>query len=91
MASKVPKDKKLGLMEAAAPTYGVTVSLDKDMAEKIQIGDEISVMLSGKVRAIRDDSYTDQPSKRINVEISAPTITSVAMNAADFEMKRMVG
>lgn len=65
------------------------VRVSKEEASKFQVGDSISLNLEGQVKAVRDASMNDEANKFVDVELAGPTISSVAMNAADYEMKRM--
>ena len=76
-------------IEAQAPEYGVTLDIDKERAEKLMVGDEITVILSGKIKSIREGSYSDKLSKKFSVEIGEPVISSMNMTPADYELKRM--
>jgi len=88
--------------EAIKATIQIEVSPTKDSetptvvrtsqedAAKFHVGDPIDVHLSGNVRAIRNVSKSDQRQRMVEIEIEGPEITSLAMNPADFEMKRMV-
>lgn len=66
------------------------VRISEDQVGKFQVGDKLSVILSGTIHSMRDASNSDEPHKMYDVELAAPQISSVAMNAADFEMKQMM-
>lgn len=67
------------------------VRISHEEASKFRVGDPIDLHLSGTVKSIRDVSMNDQPNKMAEIELSSPEISSVAMNPADFEMKRQIG
>lgn len=81
---------KLGMMEATAPDYPVTVMVDRDMADKLSMGDEITVVLSGKIRGISDNAYSPSVSNKIAVQIGSVSVSTTGLTAADSELKRMI-
>lgn len=71
-------------------TIPTVVRVSKEEASKFNVGDAINLNLSGTIKSMRDASMNDQSNKKIDIELSDPTISSVAMNPADFEMQKMV-
>ena len=68
------------------PTYFL---VSEEVASTIRVGDKVSTMLSGTVKSMRNVSMTDDRKRMFEIGLADPQISSVAMNAADFEMKRM--
>jgi len=89
MASN-PKRVKIGVVEATAPDFPVTVMIDKDMADRISMGDEITVVLSGTIRGIRDNAYSPQVSGKIAVDIGNVQVSTTGLTPADSELKRLM-
>lgn len=90
MASNPKKVRTANMVEATAPDYPVTVMIDKDMADRLSMGDDITVVLSGKVRGLRDNSYYPSVSGKVAVDIGNVSVSTTASNAADSELKRIM-
>ena len=68
----------------------VTVMVDRDMADKFSIGDDISVVLSGKIRGVSDNSYSPSINNKIALQIVNVSVSTTGATPADSELKRML-
>lgn len=85
----IPK-KIQNLQGIALPDKSVFVGVPIDQVKGLQVGDKVTIQVSGQIHGIRKHDEENPDKATYEVELTTPRVIEVTANKADMAMRKMV-